>query len=204
MSIDQALSALAARAANPMIGAEPWALAQLRPHAGQRFAVTLVPFALCFAIQSDGSLAAGEPDTPLAPANVRIELAPAALLSSGPERLKHVRIEGDAALAHSLGALAAQLRPDVEHALAGLVGDIAARRIAQALQTAFEAASRFARQSADLAVQRAAYTDPIVLAREPFAQLSAETRGLRDQLERMAKRIELIERHAPKKGGPVA
>lgn len=187
-----------------MIAAEPWALAQLRPHAGQRFAVKLAPFALSFAIQSDGRLGAGEPDAPLAPANVRIELTPAALTSSGPERLKHVRIEGDAALAHSLGALAAQLRPDVEHALASLVGDIAARRIAEALRTAFEAARSFAQQSADTAVKRAAYTDPIILAREPFVQLSTETRALRDQLERMSKRIEWLERLSPRKGAPAA
>jgi ubiquinone biosynthesis protein UbiJ len=204
MSIDQALSALAARAANPMIASEPWALAQLRPHAGQRFVVKLAPFALSFAIQPDGRLDAGEPDAPLAPANVRIELTPAALMSTGPERLKHVRIEGDAGLAHSLGELASQLRPDFEHALSGVVGDIAARRIAEAMRTSFEAARSFARQGAELAVDRAAYKDPIILAREPFAALSAETRALRDQLERLSKRIELIEKTSPKKGATEA
>jgi ubiquinone biosynthesis protein UbiJ len=189
MSLDSRISLLIAQVANRVLDAEPWAKGQLAAHAGKSFAVQLAPFALQFAIESDGRLTSGD-----ASPDVTIRLAPQALFSQGPERLKHVRIEGEAALAHALSDVAQQVRPDPEQALSGVVGDIAARRISQGVQVAFDALRAQGRRLADNAVEYVAHEDPLILARAPHEAFAADVRLLRDQLERVGKRVELLER----------
>jgi ubiquinone biosynthesis accessory factor UbiJ len=195
MLIDQMLSSLAATAVSRVLGAEPWALAQLAPHAGKQLAVQLDPFTLTFVISPQGNLAAAGADAPgeITAPNVKVTLTPQALLAQPAQRLSHIRIEGDAGLAHALGDVAANMRLDVEHELAKVVGDIAAHRIATGLAAAFAALKEHGSRALAFAVQRAAHDDPIITPREPFTAFTQELRVLRDQLERLAKRIEHLE-----------
>jgi ubiquinone biosynthesis accessory factor UbiJ len=196
MLIDQALSSLCAAALARVLEAEPWALQQLAPHAGKQVAVRLVPFTLTLFIKPNGSLAAAPVDGPqeITAPNVAVRLSPQALLAPAAQRLSHVRIEGDAALAHALGDVAGNLRLDIEHELAKVVGDIPAHGIATGLASALAALKQNADRALAFAVQRAAHDDPIITAREPFTAFSHELRTVRDQLERLAKRIEMLER----------
>jgi ubiquinone biosynthesis protein UbiJ len=195
MIIDQMLSSLVAAALSRVIGAEPWALAQLAPHAGKQVAVLLQPFTLAFTIDPKGSLVAARADAPgeITAPNVKVSLTPQALFADPAQRLSHVRIEGDAGLAHALGDVAGNVRLDVEHELAKVVGDIAAHRIATSLASAFAALKEHSGRALAFAVQRAAHDDPIITAREPFTEFAQELRGVRDQLERLGKRIERME-----------
>lgn len=196
MLIDQLLSSFAAAALSRVIGAEPWALQQLAPHAGKQLAVRLEPFTLTFTIESSGNLAAARADAPgeVTAPNVTVALNPQALLVPPAQRLNHVRIEGDAGLAHALGDVAGNVRLDVEHELAKVIGDIPAHRVASGLSTALAALKQHAQSTLAFAVQRAAHDDPIITPRAPFAEFTQELRNLRDQLERMGKRIEQLER----------
>jgi ubiquinone biosynthesis accessory factor UbiJ len=196
MLIDQALSSLTAVALARVLESEPWALQQLSPHAGKQVAVRLMPFTLTVVIKPNGSVASAPADAPqdITTPNVTVSLSPQALLVPAAQRLSHVRIEGDAALAHVLGDVAGNLRLDIEHELAKLVGDIPAHGIATGLATAFTALKHNADRALAFAVQRAAHDDPIITAREPFTTFTQELRTVRDQLERLAKRIELLER----------
>jgi ubiquinone biosynthesis accessory factor UbiJ len=198
MLIDQFLSSFVAAALARVIGSEPWALEQLAAHTGKQLAVRLEPFTLAFVIEPTGKLAAARADAPgeVTAPNVTITLTPQALLAPAAQRLNHVRIEGDAGLAHALGDLAGHLRLDVEHELAKLVGDIAAHRIASAVNTAFAALKQNADGALAFAVRRATQDDPIITPREPFIQFVQELRGVRDQIERLGKRIENLERGA--------
>ena len=194
MSIDLGIAQIIATVLNQLLTAEPWASRQLQNHAEQQFVLALAPFQFGFAIDHAGHLNALALDQDATPA-VTISLGLGALFSSSAERLKQVRIEGEVGLAQSLGEVAQKLRPDPEQALAELVGDIAARRISMAVQTVFTALSNQSQQLANQAV--AALTepaDPLILARAPFAIYCNETRALRDQLERLAKRIDQLER----------
>jgi ubiquinone biosynthesis accessory factor UbiJ len=196
MLIDQALSFVTAPALARVVEGEPWALQQLAPHAGKQVAVRLAPFILTVRIKPNGSLEAAPTDAPqdITAPNVTVILSPQALLVPPTERLGHVRIEGDAALAHTLGDVAGNLRLDVEHELAKLVGNIPARGIATGLQYALSALKENADRALAFAVQRAAHDDPIITAREPFAAFAQEVHALRNQMERLAKRVELLER----------
>lgn len=195
MIIDQMLSSLVAAALARVLGAEPWALSQLAPHAGKQLAVVLAPFTLTFVIDPKGNLAAARADAPgeITEPNVKVSLSPQALFADAAQRLSHVRIEGDAGLAHALGDVAGNLRLDVEHELAKIVGDIAAHRIAAGLASAFAALKEHGGRALAFAVQRVAHDDPIITPREPFAAFAQELRATRDQLERIGKRVELLE-----------
>jgi ubiquinone biosynthesis accessory factor UbiJ len=193
MSIDSIVSKTVAAAFNRVLKAEPWATAQLAAHAGKQFAVELVPFSLRFNIAADGLLSGAEID-PLELPSVTLRLAAAALFADATDRLKHVRIEGEVALAQTLGEVAQKVRPDPEQALSEVVGDVAARRISQIFQTALDALRTQGNRATAATVQRIAHDDPLILARPPFAELSAENQALRDQIERLAKRLDALER----------
>jgi ubiquinone biosynthesis accessory factor UbiJ len=196
MLIDQILSSLSAAALGRIIGSEPWAQQQLAPHAGKQVAVRLEPFTLTYAIEPSGQLVAARGDAPgeVTTPNVMVTLTPQALLAPAEQRLSHIRIEGDAGLAHALGDVAGNLRLDVEHELAKIVGDIPAHQLATGLNAAFAALKQQADRTLAFAVQRATQDDPIITPREPFTAFAQELRALRDQLERLSKRIELLER----------
>jgi ubiquinone biosynthesis accessory factor UbiJ len=193
MSIDQRISQTVAAVINRILNAEPWASNQLQTHAGKQFAVELPPFALRFLIGPAGLLGGVAVD-PLEMPSVTIRMGAAALFANAAERLKHVRIEGEVALAQTLGEVAQKVRPDPEQALSEIVGDIPARRISQTLQLALDALRSQSQRLAANAVEYVAHEDPLILARPPFAALSAENRALRDQIERLAKRLDLLER----------
>lgn len=192
MSIDQKLSQTISIVANRILRAEPWASGQLAPHAGGLFTIELGPLCLRFGINLEGLLCTDQLSVGQT-SSVTIRLSSAALFSSGPQRLKHVKIQGDAALAHALGEVAQKIRIDPEQALASIVGNIAARRINQIFQLALEALREQATRIAANLVEFAVYEDPVILGNPLFEDLRSETRILRDQIERLSKRIALLE-----------
>ena len=194
MSLDKYLAQVVASVANRVLQAEPWATAQLRPHAGERFNIYCIPVFLEFWIDQQGLLCAEQTDEAENKASVTVTLTPAALLSTGTQRLKHIKIEGDAALAHALGEMAQKVRPDFEQALASLVGNIAAKRIHQMIRVTLESLREQAKRVAANLVEFAVYENPVIVGTPLFEELGHQNRLLRDQIERLSKRIELLER----------
>jgi ubiquinone biosynthesis protein UbiJ len=122
-----ALAAGAAlRALNRLLDDAQWARALLAPHAGRVVALEtpLLPGA-AFEITGEGRLALAEPGRA---AEARLRLVPG-LLPGSPWS-----VDGEADLAATLRILAEHLRWDGEDALARWIGDIPAKRAADAVR----------------------------------------------------------------------
>ena len=129
------------------------------------------------------------------PADARLAGTPLSLLAlAGPEaegrlRSGKVRIEGDAEIAQAFRELLEHTRPDFEEELAQVVGDVAARRVANLARGVLD----FGRRATDSLVTSAAeYLQeegrdvPVRLEVEEFLR---EVDRLRDDVERLETRI---------------
>jgi ubiquinone biosynthesis accessory factor UbiJ len=187
--LDQIASGAAAAVLNHMLAREPWARERLAPFAGRSARLQALPFSVQLAIAADGNFTAdaGAPTVTIgvdAAALPRVLLEPKAALRS-------VRLDGDAEFAQALSNVLQKLRPEPEEELARFVGDAAAVRIVALLRAALagarEAGSRLAVQTADYLVAE----NPMLVSRQEMAAFAADVARLRDDVERLAKRIEL-------------
>ncbi len=197
---------------NHVLVSEPWALAELAKHAGKAIALEM-PFGR-FAVQiaDDGQLKAAPPETSLMPDG---ESAPAIrtalvltissqalatlLASSGSIRenaFKSVTIAGDADLAQLLGRLAGQLRWEYEEDLSKLIGDAPAHfAVAQGKKIA-SAGKAAGRDLLENAVEYLSEEKKVLLNQRDFAIHKNQLMELRDSVERLDKRIALLQQRS--------
>ena len=170
-----------AAALNHLLGAQSWARERLAPFCGKTIELRMPPFPdLRFVVLEDGLVQpiAREGDPSLA---ITFSLAGAPGLA------------GDAALAEAVNDLMAHLRWDAEDDLSRLVGDIAARRLAQAGRD-FSAWQADAGQRLGESV--AAYlTDEkrLLVQRPEFERFAAALAQLRSAIERLQERARRLE-----------
>ena len=193
--LDQIASGAAAAALNHMLAREPWARAALAPFAGRSARLQAAPFSVQLAIVADGGFSADA-----GPPTVTIGVDAAALprvLLEPKAALRNVRLDGDAEFAQALSNVLQKLRPEPEEELARFVGDAAAVRVVALLRAALagarEAGGRLAVQAADYLVAE----NPMLVSRQEMASFAADVARLRDDVERLAKRIDLQSRRQP-------
>ena len=176
---------------NRLLAAEPWARERLAPFAGETVELRAPALpALRLLIVEGGGVEPGA-----AGSGVVMEIKPevVAALARGEEHaMRAVAIEGNAKLAAELLVLARHLRWDAEETLSALLGDIGARRIADAGRALaawhLDAAQRLA----------AAFTDYVteekgLLARRVHLDAFGESiAALRDGIARLDKRLERL------------
>lgn len=187
--LDQIASGAAAAALNHMLAREPWARAALAPFAGRSARLQALPFSVQLAIAADGNFTA-DAGAPAVTIGVDAAALPRVLLEP-KAALRNVRLDGDAEFAQALSNVLQKLRPEPEEELARFVGDAAAVRIVSLLRAALagarEAGSRLAVQTADYLVAE----NPMLVSRQEMAAFAADVARVRDDVERLAKRIEL-------------
>jgi ubiquinone biosynthesis protein UbiJ len=192
--LDQIASSAAAAALNHMLSREPWARAVLSPFAGRSARLQALPFSVQLGIGADGSFVA-DSGAPTVTLGVDAAALPAVLLDP-KAALRNVRLEGDAEFAQTLSSVLQRLRPEPEEELSRFVGDAAAVRIVALLRSALagarEAGNRLAVQTADYLVAE----NPLLASRQQMATFAADVARLRDDVERLAKRIDLQARQA--------
>jgi len=190
--LDQIASSAAAAVLNHMLAREPWARAALAPFGGRSARLQALPFSVQLGISADGNFTA-DAGAPTVTVGVDATALPRMLLEP-KAALRNVRLEGDAEFAQALSNVLQKLRPEPEEELARFVGDAAAVRIVALLRAALagarEAGSRLAVQTADYLVAE----NPMLVSRQEMASFAADVAGLRDDVERLAKRIDLQER----------
>lgn len=132
-------SSVYARLLNSLLRREDWARDRLARYSGKtvRFVVGGVQVGLL--IQSDGLVqaanAANVPDVTLTIAASKLPELPAILQARDPALIASLmHIQGDAGLASLVSDLARDLRWDIDHDVARLVGDIPAMRLREAGQ----------------------------------------------------------------------
>lgn len=133
-------------------------------------------------------------------ANVAIRINPADLpqiLADMGRAFAYVTISGDAEFAKTISDVANGLHWEVEEDLAPLVGDIAAVRIAQAGREAVEVVKTGGRKLAENVAEYLLEENPTLLYRSAGDAFAADVAVLRDDVERLAKRIALLDKQVP-------
>lgn len=186
----------ASRGINHVLSSEPWATAELARHVGKTIFLKLPVGELCFEITPAGLLAVAD-DSEIS--SLILEVSAKALSdlagSAGTLReqaFKAVKITGDADLAQLLGRLVGQVRWEYEEDLARLVGDAPAN-FAVRQGKKFVSASRSA--ASDLLANIVEYVTEerkVLLNKRDFMIRKSELNELRDAVDRMEKRIQLL------------
>jgi ubiquinone biosynthesis protein UbiJ len=181
-------------AINHVLARQPALRDKLRTHAGKAACIDIGVARLDLAIAADGllQLAASEP-------NVTITIQPTNLprmLSDMDRAFSYVTISGDADFARTISELANELRWELEEELAPWVGDIAAVRIANAARQFLGMAKSTAQNLAENMAEYWLEENPTLLYRRAGDDFAAEVARLRDDVERLSKRVEKIERLA--------
>lgn len=174
---------------NHLLAAESWALARLKPFAGQHARFDVGPVSLCFAIAGDGALAAC--DTVEEP-QVCIRLpddTPIRILTDRDGVFQAARIAGSADFAEALGFVARNIRWDAEADLASVVGDIPAHRLNLAAKSFVEQKLDATKRLSANVVEFLADEEGAVLRPTELAPFFSEIDRLRDDLARLEKRI---------------
>ena len=180
---------------NHLLAREAWARRKLEPYAGESVELRAAPLpALRFTILPGGRVEAGGREGTSA-ASLTVKLKPGALaaLARGEEHLlREAEVSGDARLAAEVMALARYLRWDPEEDLSAMIGDVAAHRLVQTARSfaawQIDAAARIGDALADYFAE-----EKRVLVRQAEHRAhAADVAGLRDAVERLAKRIERL------------
>jgi len=190
-------SGAACQGINHVLGTEPWASAELARHASKTILLQLPLGNLCFEIKTDGLLTVlKEIDSP----SLTLEVSTKALSdlagSAGSLReqaFKAVKITGDADLAQLLGRLAGQLRWEYEEDLARLVGDAPANFAVRQGKKFMSATRSAATDLLDNVVEYVSEEKKVLLNKRDFIVHKSELSELRESVDRMEKRIQLLE-----------
>jgi len=175
-------------ALNHLLDAEPWARERLAPFAGESLELRAPPLpAVRLTILPAGRVQAGgvEPGLVL---TLRLE-ALGGLVRGAEHFVRSVEVAGDAGLAAEIMALARHLRWDVEEDLSRLIGDVAARRVAQAGRDLAAWQADALRRLAESFADYASEEGRLLVRRAQLEALGASVAQLRDAIERLEKRI---------------
>lgn len=200
--LDQFASNAATALLNRLLAREAWARDRLAPFAGRSARLAAGPVVLHLGVAADGTLlaATGAPSVTI---SVDSAALPAALFDP-QAALRNVQLAGDVEFAQALSFVLQNLRPQPEEELARFVGDAAAVRLVAlaraVLSQVREGGARLANTTADYLVAE----NPMLVARSQVQAFARDVIVLRDAVERLAKRIELLERRRGAAGAQAA
>jgi ubiquinone biosynthesis protein UbiJ len=196
------LDALAAAAINHLLQGAAWARERMVPFAGASVRFHLPPASATFSIGEDGTLQPAA--SGVEPAAI-IRLTPAlavrlALLKDDSARAE-VEVEGDAALAAALTRILGALSWDVEEDLSRVVGDVAAHRIGRAGRALLDWQAALAANVARSVGEYLTEERAVVPGREALHLFAAAVDELRDDTQRLEKRIQRLSASAARERG---
>ena len=173
-------------------------MAELARHAGKVILLKLPVGNLCFELTPQGSLASlAEFDAPSLELDISAEVMSALAGGSGGLReqaMKSVKITGDADLAQLLGRLAGQIRWEYEEDLARLIGDAPANFAVNQGKKLISAGRSAVSDLLGNMVEYFSEERKVLLNKRDFMIRKNELNTLRDAVDRMEKRIQLLER----------
>lgn len=183
---------------NHVLAQHAWARQRLATHAGRVIEFRLLPLPnLRLTITADGQVAEAIAETvPDLTVNIKPSALPWLLLRD-EAIMREVEITGSAELAQVVQQLFRELEWDFEEDLSHVFGDIAAHRMAGAARDLMAwqrtAGLRLAQNFADYWTEEA----PLIARRDDITQFSREVEHVRDDTERLEKRIEKLQRRTP-------
>ena len=189
------LATPAAATINHLLSRQPALCRRLAAHTGKTACIDTGIMTLNLSVAADGLLQSATDEKP----NVIIRIKPAdvpRMLAEMARAFSYVAIEGDADFAKAISDVAMGLRWEAEEDLAPFVGDIAAVRIVKTARAAMSTAKSNAHNLAENIAEYLLEENPTLLRPEAADRFAMEVAILRDDTERLAKRIALLERSA--------
>ncbi|WP_211444437.1 ubiquinone biosynthesis accessory factor UbiJ [Collimonas humicola] len=180
---------------NHLLAQEPWAQRILASHAGKVACFDGGAVKLSWQVGVDGLLQAPPTDTDekvvnLPNVTIRVNLADLPLIAQNRERaFSYVKIEGDADFANAISQVSQGLRWDAEHDLSKLVGDIAAVRIVSGGNALIAGVLSTHKKLAENLAEYFLEEQPMLVRPRAVSDFTNDVTRLRDDLERLAKRI---------------
>ena len=173
-------------------------MSELARHAGKVILLSLPMGKLCFKLTPEGSLVAlTNLDVPSLELEVSTEALSALAGGTGNLReqaMKSVKITGDADLAQLLGRLAGQIRWEYEEDLARVIGDAPANFAVRQGKKLVSAGKSAATDLLENVVEYVSEERKVLLNKRDFMIRKNELNALRDAVDRIEKRIQLLER----------
>jgi len=210
------LATPAVAALNHLLEQEPWARKQLEPFAGRVIRFDAAAFGLALKVTERGlTEQAGLAEDAAVTLVVPLQQWPlvAADVAEGGQAaaMRHVRIDGDAELANTISTLARNLRwdaaEDLSRALRGIVGgpvgDSLAQRMVDGARQVHEQATRVGMALVDNVTEYLLDENPTLVRHAALDAHGADVARLRDDLARLEKRLERLERGQSAPGGPL-
>ena len=189
------LATPAAATINHLLSRQPALCRRLAAHAGKTACIDTGFMTLNLSVAADGLLQSATDEKPNV--TIRLKLADVPRMLTEMERaFSYVAIEGDADFAKAISDVAMGLRWEAEEDLAPFVGDIAAVRIVKTARAAMSTAKSNAHNLAENIAEYLLEENPTLLRPEAADRFAMEVAILRDDTERLAKRIALLERSA--------
>lgn len=181
---------------NHLLAQEPWARQQLALHAGKLACIDTGAVALRLRVDSAGMLEAAPADMP-ANVTIRVKLSDVPLILQNRERaFSYVKIEGDAEFANAISQLSKGLRWDAEHDLEKVLGPILATRLAAGARDAAAFVRTGQQKLAENVAEYFLDEQPMLIRPSTLQEYSAGVTRVRDDVERLAKRLARLEKAA--------
>lgn len=183
---------------NHLLAQEPWARQQLALHAGKVACIDTGAVALRMRVDSAGMLEAA-PATAEMQANVTIgvKLSDVPLILQNRERaFSYVKIEGDAEFANAISQLSKGLRWDAEHDLEKVIGPMLATRLVSGVKDAAAFVRTGQQKLAENVAEYFLDEQPMLIRPSTLQEYSAGVTRVRDDVERLAKRLARLEKAA--------
>ena len=181
---------------NHLLAQEPWARQQLAVHAGKLACIDTGAVALRLRVDSAGMLAAAPADMP-ANVTIRVKLSDVPLILQNRERaFSYVKIEGDAEFANAISQLSKGLRWEAEHDLGKVVGPMLATRLVAGAKDAAAFVRTGQQKLAENVAEYFLDEQPMLIRPATLQEYSAGVTRVRDDVERLAKRLARLEKAA--------
>jgi len=179
---------------NHLLSRQPMLCEKLRVHAGE-VACLDVGIQLKLAVAADGLFQLAGNAEP----NVTIRIKPADLpqvVVNMEKAFSYVTISGDADFARTISEMANELHWEPEEDLAPFLGDIAAVRITQAARTTLSHAKSGGRKLFENMAEYLLEENPTLLYLQVGEKFASDVAIIRDDVERLAKRIASLEKQS--------
>ena len=180
---------------NHLLVRQPVLCHKLRTHSGGVACLEVGAIQLKLAVAADGLFQLADTAEP----NVTIRIKPADLpqvMVNMEKAFSYVSISGDADFARTISELANELHWEPEEDLAPFLGDIAAVRITQAARTTLSQAKSGGRKLLENMAEYLLEENPTLLYRQAGEKFASDVAIIRDDVERLAKRIASIEKQS--------
>ncbi len=186
------ISSTTSAAINHLLARETWARDKLVKHAGKVAFFDAGLAGIRLKVMADGMVQAAGVEEPVN-VTIRVKLSDLPLIMQHREHaFSYVQIEGDADFANTISQLSDSLRWEAEEDLSRLIGDAAAVRVAGGVRAAVETAVSTQKKLAENVAEYFLDEKPLLVRPRMVDDFASEVARLRDDVERLSKRIEKL------------